>query len=92
MALKVILDVIPEYMERLTVKHVNQRRCLIIYAFQSGKRIRGAPRSEWETSTLYTYRACKPCNWNISGDLDYYWIVNFVQPLPNYLPWAAKNV
>ena len=46
MDLNVILDVIPEYMERLTVKHVNQRRCVIIYAFQSGERIRGAPRSE----------------------------------------------
>ena len=54
MDLNVILDVIPEYMERLTVKHVNQRRCVIIYAFQSGERIRGAPLSEWEKSTLYT--------------------------------------
>ena len=32
--LKVILFATPEYMEELTIKHVNQRFCVIIYAFQ----------------------------------------------------------
>ena len=54
MDLKVILDIIPEIMEKLTVKQVNQRCCVIIYAFQSGERTRGAPRSESEKSTIYT--------------------------------------
>ena len=45
MNLKDILDAIPEHMEELTVKHVNQRRCVIIYAFQSCEKIRSELRS-----------------------------------------------
>ena len=44
--LKVILDATPEHMEKLVIKHVNQRLFVIIYSFQSGERIRDAPRSE----------------------------------------------
>ena len=45
MDLKVILDATPEHIEKLLIKHVNQRHCVIIYAC-SGERIRNAPRSE----------------------------------------------
>ena len=44
MDIKVTLDAISEYMEKLTIKHVNQRLYVIIYAFQSGERIREALR------------------------------------------------
>ena len=42
MDLKVILDAISENMEKLTIKHVNQRLQVIIYAIQSGGTIRDA--------------------------------------------------
>ena len=45
MDLKVILDATPEHIEKLTIKHVNQRRCVIIYAFQLGEKIRDVPNS-----------------------------------------------
>ena len=46
MDLKVILDAIPELIEKLTIKHVNEWLCAIIYAFQSGGTIRDVPNSE----------------------------------------------
>ena len=46
MDLKVILDATPEEIGKRTLKHVNQRLYVIIYAIQSGKRIRDAPCSE----------------------------------------------
>ena len=45
MELKVILNAIPEHIEKLTIKHVNQRLCEIIYAFQLGERLRSELRS-----------------------------------------------
>ena len=53
MDLKVIFDVIPEHMEKLTVKHVNQRRCEITYAIQSGEKIRQALHPKGRKSTPY---------------------------------------
>ena len=35
MDLKVILDATPEHKEKLTIKHVNQCLCVIIYAIQT---------------------------------------------------------
>ena len=42
--LKVILDAISGYMGKLTIKHVNQHLCVIIYAIQSGGTIGEALR------------------------------------------------
>ena len=39
-------DATPEQIRKRTIKHVNQSLQAIIYAFQSGKRIRDAPCSE----------------------------------------------
>ena len=46
MDLKVILDATPEHIEKLTIKHVNQCLCTIIYAFQLGGTIRDISNSE----------------------------------------------
>ena len=46
MDLKVLLDAIPEHIEKLTIKHVNQRLRGISFAFQSGGNIRDAPDLE----------------------------------------------
>ena len=54
MDLKVILDATHEHMERLMIKHVNQRRYVIIYAFQSGERIRDALRPKGRKSNPHT--------------------------------------
>ena len=62
MDLKVTLDAISEYMEKLTIKHVNQRLQVIIYAIQPGGTIRDALRPKGRKSTPYAYRACEPCN------------------------------
>ena len=42
--LKVILDAISGYMEKLTIKHVKQHLCVIIYTIQSGGTIGEALR------------------------------------------------
>ena len=39
MHLKVVLDATPEHMNERTLRHVNQRLLVIIYAIQSGERI-----------------------------------------------------
>ena len=43
---KVILNAIPEHIEKPTIKHVKQRLRGIIYAFQTGGKIRDAPDLE----------------------------------------------
>ena len=51
---KVILDATPEHIGKRTIKLVNQRRQAIIYAFQSGERIRDALRPKGRKNNPYT--------------------------------------
>ena len=54
MDLKVILDATLEHIEKLTIKYVNQRLQVIIYAIQPGGTIRDALRPKGRKSSHYT--------------------------------------